>query len=428
MGTELNELDIGSEIPTLAAFFESHPKARDYLHRSTERLFKSCGVDASEHLEAPDPDFLGACHQLNELIQGSSQRFQNCETEVELITSYATLVDEVNDICESVLNLIKQKRVNPSHLIRFYEVLVPWICSDNFISNSFWRARFSKEMLEDIDTEYPGSSFLMMLIRHFYKVKQDKNLLELRKTIPDIHMACMLDRAALSVMQRTAWIGEKLVDYHHRGPLAQEPLFFLELAGGDGALSEDILTRFLSGEDKERFKNLTLIDGDQRTLDETTFPRLNSLRDRIKEMALEVLHKNIFRDRKAIQTALKGKTIVASIGFIDYATNKWLSHMLKTIINEAQPGASIALGVFKTNYPHEAFMRLILQWELITRTEDELKTIAEEAGLSNVEVHGLAVEGDPNSVYQLVLLGRTPTLKEREEEARLQGAASSSNP
>lgn len=66
--------------------------------------------------------------------------------------------------------------------------------------------------------------------------------------------------------------------------------------------------------------------------------------------------------------------IIYSAGLCDYLDRRLFQALINQCFNHLKPGGTLLLGNF-TPYPDSLFLDKILKWELIYRTEDDLKSL-----------------------------------------------------
>jgi hypothetical protein len=90
----------------------------------------------------------------------------------------------------------------------------------------------------------------------------------------------------------------------------------------------------------------------------------------------------------------RGKTTIApqhmiySVGLIDYLEDEHIVRLLDWAHDQLLPGGTVVLGNFDVGNPDKAFMDHILEWRLIHRTPDDLRSLFARSkfGDSPVEV------------------------------------------
>jgi extracellular factor (EF) 3-hydroxypalmitic acid methyl ester biosynthesis protein len=75
------------------------------------------------------------------------------------------------------------------------------------------------------------------------------------------------------------------------------------------------------------------------------------------------------------RTVLKPQHMIYSIGLIDYLRDDLVVSLLNCIHDKLMPGGTAVVGNFDLFNPSKAFMDHVIEWELIHRTSDELRTL-----------------------------------------------------
>jgi extracellular factor (EF) 3-hydroxypalmitic acid methyl ester biosynthesis protein len=85
-------------------------------------------------------------------------------------------------------------------------------------------------------------------------------------------------------------------------------------------------------------------------------------------------------------TVLRPQHMIYSIGLIDYLQDDLVVSLLNCIHDKLLPGGTVVIGNFESSNPTKAFMDHVLEWELIHRSSDELKTLFGRSRFQNTPV------------------------------------------
>jgi extracellular factor (EF) 3-hydroxypalmitic acid methyl ester biosynthesis protein len=75
------------------------------------------------------------------------------------------------------------------------------------------------------------------------------------------------------------------------------------------------------------------------------------------------------------RTVLKPQHMIYSIGLIDYLRDDLVVSLLNCIHDKLLPGGTAVVGNFDTGNPSKSFMDHVIEWELIHRSPDDLRTL-----------------------------------------------------
>ena len=203
--------------------------------------------------------------------------------------------------------------------------------------------------------------------------------------------------SALSVAGRAGWAAKILVEILKEAEAAPS-LNLLDVAAGDGPLAEAIVQEAREG--AIPIEAVKLIDMDPAALQ----------RAKTREALSAIIPDTVQVDlRTPGSIKSTGQRMIGSMGYGDYIEkDEDFVALLKEIIDSAPSGSIVGFGVFQTGHPHSFMLTLGLHWRLKTRTSEELEQIGKKAGLVDVKVHKMPIDGSTEKTCQLLLTGRTP--------------------
>lgn len=97
--------------------------------------------------------------------------------------------------------------------------------------------------------------------------------------------------------------------------------------------------------------------------------------------------------------------LVATGGLFDYLDDKWAKKTLDLILNEwLAPGGKLFFTNLATNNPFRLWMRCVVDWNVIERTEAELRQLIASVRTDGIDVH---IELDATSLALMAVVQRT---------------------
>lgn len=75
------------------------------------------------------------------------------------------------------------------------------------------------------------------------------------------------------------------------------------------------------------------------------------------------------------KTVLHPQHMIYSIGLTDYLRDDFVVKLLDWIYERLMPGGKVVIGNFDMSNPNKAFMDHVVEWELIHRTADDMRTL-----------------------------------------------------
>ncbi|WP_437725370.1 cyclic nucleotide-binding domain-containing protein [Sorangium sp. So ce861] len=96
------------------------------------------------------------------------------------------------------------------------------------------------------------------------------------------------------------------------------------------------------------------------------------------------------------RTVLKPQHMIYSIGLTDYLRDDLVVSLLNCMHDKLLPGGIAVVGNFGVNNPSKAFMDHVLEWELIHRSADDLKTLFARSKFGSTPVEVRAEEAQVN--------------------------------
>jgi hypothetical protein len=106
--------------------------------------------------------------------------------------------------------------------------------------------------------------------------------------------------------------------------------------------------------------------------------------------------------------------MIYSVGLIDYLEEKHIIHLLDWAHDQLLPGGTVVLGNFDVANPDKAFMDHILEWRLIHRTADDLRSIFARSKFGDAPVEVEAEEARINLFAFCKRRDDTPTRPSRQ--------------
>ncbi len=207
---------------------------------------------------------------------------------------------------------------------------------------------------------YAGD-FLMM--EHIYanRAKGDGKLGEI------IDNFCLQRPGSLAIRERRKLLKEQLL--HHSSELVEHKpsIRIMNLACGSNRELFDFLSEFEHSHKVEA----TCIDIDPEALQYTN-QHVNIIPHRA---SVRLMSENIIKwSLGRVTHQLEQQDIIYSSGLCDYLDVRLFQALITRCHEQLNPGGTLLLGNF-TSYPDSIFLDKLLRWELIYRTEENLKEI-----------------------------------------------------
>ena len=143
-----------------------------------------------------------------------------------------------------------------------------------------------------------------------------------------------------------------------------------------------LVTSLASGPAREVFDVLTQKNAPnvQATCIDIDNEALSFASERAREMGVQdrvsFAQDNVLRlSRGRGKTTIPPQHMIYSVGLIDYLEDEHIVRLLDWAHDQLLPGGTVVLGNFDVGNPDKAFMDHILEWRLIHRTPDDLRSL-----------------------------------------------------
>ncbi len=192
-----------------------------------------------------------------------------------------------------------------------------------------------------------------------------------------IDCCCLNTPAARAVRGRRGTLSGLLEEFGHEYLKAKGSLRILNLACGSNRELFDFIKKLPDSRDVEAI----CIDADEDALTFTstnvdTFPHSANIR---------LLNDNVVKWSLGRTRHDIGKfDIIYSSGLTDYLERKLFVALLNRGYEHLKPGGRMIVGNFSPQNPNRAWMDHILQWRLIHRSPEEMKSIYEESSFGDL--------------------------------------------
>ncbi len=133
----------------------------------------------------------------------------------------------------------------------------------------------------------------------------------------------------------------------------------------------EVFDAYAQLQDKKKLKT-TLIDVDYQAL---AFVADKAQKKQLKNQITPENGNLLYLALGRQKLDLKPQDLIYSIGLIDYFNDKFVLKLLKYAHSLLKPGGSVILGNFHPKNPNLAFMKYILEWNLIHRTEEDMNNL-----------------------------------------------------
>ncbi|MFA5855028.1 MAG: hypothetical protein WC846_01915 [Candidatus Gracilibacteria bacterium] len=316
------------------------------------------------------------------------------------------ILKELDTLCKEIRIGVQTGRITEKELTRILnEGFVKLILLHPFVMSSFFRTDASSGVpVEKIAGRYAGSNVLMEMIRAAFKKARELKWNELCL----FELALAVTPPAIAIMERARDIAQELCENLPKGADVK----FLELAGGGGegticflnAIRKRLEARDLT------MSSLTVMDSDptQKRRAETRIGRTLGERETPRNLIYDKEKGNVAVQQNLTDAVSEVKpNVVLSIGLADYFDREGKVKFIRDIISASEPGALIAIGVFKDEFQYKDIMTFLLNWFLKTTSSEELAAIGKEAGLEDVRV--LELPNCRGNGCQNFLVGRVPS-------------------
>jgi extracellular factor (EF) 3-hydroxypalmitic acid methyl ester biosynthesis protein len=181
--------------------------------------------------------------------------------------------------------------------------------------------------------------------------------------------------APQAVRNRYQLVGEEIV----RQVRVREPLPLHVVSVGSGPAADiQHAARLLSGEERTRLM-ITLLDIDPSALD---FCK-SQLASWFTEEQVRYRQENLHRvgRRRATRELLESADMIVCVGLFDYLETARAKQMLEVFWRSLPPQGKLMVFNFSPDNPSRTYMEWLGNWYLIYRTSEELREIANAAGI-----------------------------------------------
>lgn len=203
-----------------------------------------------------------------------------------------------------------------------------------------------------------------------------------------LHRFFVSEPAAKAVRNRSDYLCAKIVEtFKSANP--SKPLKFLSIASGPAFEVEKFLrvAKAFNGQAAE----FHLLDQDENSL-KYAQRRLEKLR---RELGLNFEIKLFNQAIKNVITrgvAEGGYDLVYSAGLFDYFSDPVAQIAAQKLMNAVAPGGRLTIGNFDVSNPTRFLMELVLDWQLLYRSEEDMKRLFSQIpGQMTIEREGMGI-------------------------------------
>ena len=260
------------------------------------------------------------------------------------------ILDRFNDELQDCISLIDDEQIE-AYLWGFvFKEIFPYFMRSRFAERAFYKPK-----------GYAGD-FLMMEMIYQNRPEGDGKLGKL------VDEWCINTAAARAVRGRRELLSSILESWCEKHRSRENVTRILNLACGSNRELFDFLGRFKQTESIEA----TCVDADTEAL-EYTNRHVNVVPHRA---AIRFMQDNVVKWALGrVRHNLGQMDIIYSAGLADYLDLRLLQALAKRSYEHLKPGGVFVVGNFGLNNRNRAFMQHLLQWNLIHRSEEDLRNI-----------------------------------------------------